>query len=29
MIDGNFKIADREVIMDYANIDVPTLGLIF
>ena len=29
MIDGDFKIADREVIMDYANIDVPTLGLIF
>ncbi|MDG2472861.1 MAG: aromatic-ring-hydroxylating dioxygenase subunit beta [Pseudomonadales bacterium] len=29
IIDGNFKIADREVIMDYANIDVPTLGLIF
>ena len=29
MTDGDFKIADREVIMDYANIDVPTLGLIF
>lgn len=29
MIDDDFKIADREVIMDYATIDVPTLGLIF
>jgi 3-phenylpropionate/cinnamic acid dioxygenase small subunit len=28
--DGDsFKIDAREVIMDYANIDVPTLGLLF
>ena len=27
--DDSFKIAAREVIMDYANIDVPTLGLLF
>lgn len=30
IIDGDsFKIETREVIMDYANIDVPTLGLLF
>lgn len=26
--DGNYRIQLREVIMDYANIDVPTLGLL-
>lgn len=30
IVDGDsFKIDAREVIMDYANIDVPTLGLLF
>ena len=29
VVNDGFKIAAREVIMDYANIDVPTLGLIF
>ena len=27
--DGSYKIAHREVILDYANIDYPTLGLFF
>jgi 3-phenylpropionate/cinnamic acid dioxygenase small subunit len=27
--DDSYKIGYREVIMDYANIDVPTLGLLF
>lgn len=26
--DGNFRIQQREIIMDYANIDLPTLGLL-
>ncbi len=29
VVESEYRIAKREVIMDYANIDVPTLGLIF
>ncbi len=28
-VDGDYKIAHRTVIMDYANVDYPTLGLFF
>lgn len=28
-VDGDYKIAHREVVLDYANIDYPTVGLFF
>lgn len=28
-VDGHYKIAHREVVLDYANIDYPTVGLFF